>query len=215
MQHKTYVINLDHRKDRRIHISKEFDGRDEFDVVIYPAVVDEIGAIGLFKSFRSIIEEASDISLDYVIVCEDDHRFTADYESTILERYISLGLELKFDLLLGGPSKVYDVIFANDDLYWLNQFSGLQFTIIFRRFFEVILNFELEEGKAFDFELGGLSEDIYALYPSISEQVYFGYSDATLKNETVDVGTYYRVCRERMDKLYLINNYYWKLKNGF
>lgn len=214
MKHKTYIINLDHRTDRRSHIFNEFKERSEFEVVLFPAIKDKNGATGLFRSFRSVIELAADNGLPYVIICEDDHAFTSDYEPAVLDKYISLGMDFEFDLLLGGPSKVYDVLFANDDLYWVNQFSGLQFTIVFKRFFQVVLNFHLKEGSALDFELGGLSDNIFALYPSISEQVYFGYSDATDKNQDIDVSTYYKDCVDRIDRLYLINNYYNKLNGG-
>lgn len=215
MIHKVFVINRAARIERKNHIIKQFKNKNEFDVVIFNAIEHEVGSYGLFKSFQTLVSDANSKEMDYIIVCEDDHVFTENYNFENLNLYINWGIENDFDILLGGPSNVQDVVFANDEIYWTNKFSGLQFTIVFKRFYQVIMNFELEKGRNFDLELGNLSDNIYGVYPSISKQLCFGYSDVTTKNNYTNVDDYYKRCNEKLDHFYIVNNYYIALTSNF
>ncbi|WP_223582990.1 hypothetical protein [Sphingobacterium sp. GVS05A] len=212
MRHHTYVINLNNRTDRLNHIINEFSRFQEFDLKIFPAIKEENGALGLFKSFKTIVNEAQNLGLEYVIICEDDHLFTADFDINLLNRYIEIGIQAKIDLLLGGPSNIHDLIFVNDDLLWINGFTGLQFTIVFRSFYHVLKDYIMPSNTAFDLELGKLSNNIFCFYPPFSEQIYFGYSDVTEKNNQINVKEYFEQSRKKMDYFYLLSNYYSNLQ---
>ena len=208
MKHLTYVINLKNRTERLHYITTEFMKFQEFDVKIFPAIEDKNGAFGLYRSFKAIISEVQTMGVGYVIICEDDHKFTANFDMDLLNKYIEIGCHSGMDILLGGPSSIHDLIFVNDDLLWVDGFTGLQFTVVFERFFSKIKDFWLPEGCVLDIELGKISSDIFCIYPSISEQKYFGYSDVTEKNNLIDVTEYFNKCRRKMDYFYLLANYY-------
>jgi len=56
----TYVINLAERTERKAHIINQFKNKPEFAVKIVEACKHEIGAVGLWQSFRKIVQMAID-----------------------------------------------------------------------------------------------------------------------------------------------------------
>ncbi|KQB98618.1 hypothetical protein [Pedobacter sp. Hv1] len=206
-KHQTYIINLEKRTDRKLNIEKEFSAHQEFEITIFKAVERQRGALGLFQSFQKIVELAVEKELDYVIICEDDHVFTSNYNKHLLNAQIKLGQELEFDALLGGMSNVHDALFFNPNLVWVGGFTGLQFTVVFKKFYAQILPFTLGQ-KPFDLELAYLSDHIYCCYPTISTQRSYGYSDATTENNDMQVESYFETCNQKLDRLYKISQYF-------
>lgn len=178
----TYVINLPSRIDRRTHIEKEFNNRDEFDVRIVPAIRHEVGGVGLWDTMKKIISDASKMGLDYVLICEDDHQFSSLYNRENFEKCIEEAIEKNADVLCGGPSWFEDAIFASDNLFWVSRFSGTQFIIIFNRLYNKILSAGFTEDDSSDYKISDLASNKYFVHPFISTQKEFGYSDATSIN---------------------------------
>ena len=58
----------------------------------------------------------------------------------------------------------------------------MQFTVIFNKFYPVILNSDTVGNKTLDWYLSTLTDDIFVMSPYISVQKEFGYSDVTKKN---------------------------------
>lgn len=76
----TFVINLAKRTDRRRDIIEEFSNRSEFRINIVNAIEEPFGALGLWKTLCLIIRKADDEKPDYILICEDDHKFTRNYQ---------------------------------------------------------------------------------------------------------------------------------------
>ena len=207
LKHQTYIINLEKRTDRRLNIKKEFAAHDEFETTVFKAIEHQRGPLGLLWSFQKIVGLAAQQNLDYVIICEDDHVFTANYNKDLLNQQIKLGQQLEFDVLLGGMSNVHDALFFDANLVWVGGFTGLQFTVVFKRFYATILSFTLGQ-KSFDLALGELSDHIYCCYPTISTQYSYGYSDATTANNSIAVETYFETCNKKLDRLYKISQHF-------
>lgn len=206
-KHPTYIINLEKRVDRKQHIEKEFAPHQEFEISIFKAIEQKRGSLGLFQSFQNIVALAATQDLAYVIICEDDHVFTPNYNQHLFNEQIKLGQQLEFDVLLGGMSNVHDTLFFNSNLVWVGGFTGLQFTVIFKQFYETILSFTLGS-KPFDLALGQLSDHIYCCYPTISTQRSFGYSDATIANNEIAVESYFETCNQKLDRFNKIAQYF-------
>lgn len=206
-KHQTYIINLEKRIDRKVNIQKEFATYEEFDITIFKAIEHQRGSLGLFQSFQKIVGLAAEQNLDYVIICEDDHVFTANYNKHLFNAQIKLGWQLGFDILLGGMSNVHDALFFNSNLVWVGGFTGLQFTVVFRKFYDTILSFTLGE-KPFDLALGELSNHIYCCYPTISSQYSYNYSDATINNNNIEVEAYFQTCNKKLERLNKISQYF-------
>lgn len=186
MKIPTYIINLETRTDRREHIEKEFRGRNEFSPKIVAAHTHAYGNIGLWNTIKHIISELAEPDYDFILICEDDHIFTESYSVPFLEHAIAEAKALNADVLSGGVSWFEDTVQISETLFWIKQFSGTQFVIIFRKFFPAILTAEFTEHDTADYKMTLLSDHIYFMHPFISEQKEFGYSDATAKNNGTD-----------------------------
>ncbi len=178
----TYIINLKKRIDRKENILKEFSGREEYTFQIVDAFEHPIGAFGLWTTIKYILRNLVDCEKDFIIICEDDHQFTKFYSKERLFKAIASAKNKNADILLGGVSWVGQCIEADESIFWIKKFTGLQFTVIFKKFIEVILTASFTEKEDADFKISSLTDKKYLMYPFISNQKEFGYSDITFSN---------------------------------
>lgn len=178
----TYIINLKHRTDRREHIIREFANRPEFLVEFVDACEHTVGAMGLWQSICKIISSAEKECKEFVLIAEDDHQFTSEYNHTYLSDCIAECISENGDVLLGATSWFDSALPVSDKLHWVGRFTGTQFMIIFRKFYRSILEAPFKEGDNADFKIGSLTMDKFFMSHPISTQVYFGYSDITVRN---------------------------------
>jgi len=209
----TYIINLASRPDRREHILQEFTGRDEFDITLVTPLPACNGAVSLWHTIRHILQNLLKPDAPYLLLCEDDHIFTPDYNPEPLFQAIATAQDMEAGLLSGGVSWVTSCIQVSEQLFWMEKFSGLQFTIIFRRLFPVILNAVFENGDAADYKMSSLTGSKYFIYPFISTQKDFGYSDVTSRNNTERrVEELFKTTTENIQILKNVADYYDKRK---
>src|SRR5665213_1012951 len=182
IQIPVFVINLKSRTDRKQHILQQFHEKKEFDVHIVEACEHKNGAIGLWKSITNILQELINTEIDFVIICEDDHEFTKEYNKEYLFECIAEAKENEADILLGGVSWFTTMIEVSENLFWVEKFTGTQFTILFRKFFNNILEADFGNHDSADYKICSLTENKFFMNPFISVQKDFGYSDATTKN---------------------------------
>jgi len=178
----TFIINLKRRIDRKKNIEKEFEGRSEFIITFIEACEHSIGAVGLWKTMKNIIQVAIANNFDYILICEDDHQFTENYSKDWLLHCIDEVRKKNADILIGGVNWFEDAVPVSNDLFWVNIYNGNQFIIIFNSFYNKILDAVFSEHDAADYKISALSSNKYYIHPFISVQKEFGYSDATSKN---------------------------------
>ncbi|MCS3554288.1 MULTISPECIES: hypothetical protein [unclassified Sphingobacterium] len=188
MKIPTYIINLKHRTDRYKNIVQEFEDRNEFNLTVFTAVENKIGSIGLWQSLLQIINIAKSNKLGYVLICEDDHLFTNEYNVEKLNEQIKYVSKIRGEILLGGVSWFDYSVKVNDRLYWINEFTGTQFLIVFANFYDKILDYKFYEGiETIDSMISKLSDKIFVSFPIVSIQRDTGYSDVTQKNDSKGV----------------------------
>ncbi|MGC4233869.1 MAG: hypothetical protein QM594_12900 [Niabella sp.] len=209
-----FAINLKSRPDRKAHIESEFEGQMGFATHVEEATEHTKGAIGLWKSIRKIVTKANNESLEYILLCEDDHCFTEHYNYKFLQQSVRDAQEKKADLLCGGVSWFKTGIQISKNLFWVEKFSGLQFTIIFRKFYQKILCVkDFSEYDAADYKLSDLTNKKFVIYPYMSTQKDFGYSDVTLRNNLRGrVEQLFADSSERFELLRNIKDYYSGIK---
>ena len=190
----TYIINLKSRPERRLSVLNEFSNNPipfpqdngepicKFALNVVNAIQDKNGAIGLWKSIKYIIEDLTGSTEEYILICEDDHQFTEEFSIDTLLQRIAEAQNFGGDILLGGISWCNNAISVNSHLFWVDRFSGLQFVIIFRQFFSTILQASFNEYDCADYKISDLTDKKFVIYPFISVQKDFGYSDITPKN---------------------------------
>lgn len=179
----TYVINLKERIERKEHISKEFEGKTEFGVTFVEACTHTIGGVGLWNSIVKIIEQAVEEDDDVILICEDDHYFTEHYSKEFLFENIINAHEQGADILSGGIGGFGYAVPVAKNRYWVDWLWCTQFIVVYKKFFQKILDYEFKDDDTADGVISQLSNNLMTLYPFISKQKEFGYSDITQGNK--------------------------------
>ncbi|MFC6101241.1 glycosyltransferase family 25 protein [Olivibacter domesticus] len=178
----TFIINLKSRDDRKDHILKEFQDKNIFNLTVIEAVKHSIGALGLWITVKGIVLQALNQELEMIIICEDDHKFTDMYNEACFLSAVEKAKNIDADLLLGGVSWFEDIVQVDEGIFWISRFNGLQFTVIFKKFYEKILDIDFDIYDNADIKLSLFTEQAFVIHPFISVQKEFGYSDITRKN---------------------------------
>ncbi|MBZ4190589.1 hypothetical protein [Niabella beijingensis] len=210
---RTYILNLEKRTDRQAHVLNEFNGRDEFNIELVRPVKHDIAAVSLWNTIKYILRELVDSAEEHILLCEDDHQFTKNYSKERLFEAIAEAKSLNADILSGGVSWWEDAVPISNKLFWVKKFSGLQFTIIFKKFFSKILFAEFGNMNAADYKISGLSNKSFFCHPFISTQKEFGYSDVTTKNNGSErVEKLFAMTEQRCNHLTFFSVFYKKIK---
>ena len=178
-----YVINLKSRKDRKQHIKAQFQGKQEFKLTWIDAVKHPIGAVGLWQSMVKAIETAIENDDDIMVICEDDHAFTPAYSKEYLLANIFGANEQGAELLSGGIGGFGTAVPVAPNRSWVDWFWCTQFIVLFKPLFQKILDYEFKESDTADGVLSKLAKDKMTMFPFISFQTDFGYSDVTRAND--------------------------------
>ena len=178
----TYIINLPKRQDRLVHVLSQFDGKKEFDINIIEATEHDVGAVGLWISICRIVKMASERDEDVIIICEDDHKFTTHYNKDSFVSSIYEAHRLGANILLGGILGGFNLMLPlKYDFSWMNSFWGTQFVVVYRSFFNAILSEPFNNDDAADTKFSSMTSNKFVMYPMISVQKDFGYSDIATK----------------------------------
>lgn len=178
----TFVINLQQRTDRKTNVLKEFSGREEFKLTLVEPKQHAVARISLWNTVKYIIEYLTRPEEEYIVICEDDHQFTDCYKKEFLYECIEQANDRNADILSGGVSALDHFVRVSEKIVWMGNFSGLQFTVVYQRFFKTLLNAFFTDTDAADMKISKLTENKYFIFPFISTQKEFGYSDVTPLN---------------------------------
>lgn len=182
----TYIINLKSRPERKANVLNQFEGKSEFLVTVVEAIYEKPGLLGLWKTMKHILKEFVKENDNLILICQDDHQFTVNYSYETLKQSIREAIKLDADILLGGVSWFQTAFQTSSLLFWTEKFSGLQFVIIFRNFFKPLLDLDLDGFDAGDYRISAFTDKKWFIYPYISTQADYGYSDVTLKNNKAE-----------------------------
>lgn len=205
----TYIINLKKRSDRLNHIKKQFSDKPEFDIIIIEAISHSIGAIGLWESTINIVKMAQQRDLEYVLICEDDFQFTKKYNIKKLQHCISEAYKKECDVLLGGIHWFNSALKVAPDLFWVDVFTATHFMIIFRKFFSTVLEADFGPTDISDLKIADLTDNKLVIYPFISTQKEFGYSDITPQHsEAGHIDSLFKVTSKMLMQLNSVRKFY-------
>ncbi len=209
-----YAVNLRSRLDRRKHIISQFKGREEFDFTLLDAIESESAKLGLWKSLCLTVQKAKERKLDYFIFCEDDHIFTPHYNAAYLRKNIEGAFKQKSDILCGGIGGTDIAIPISKNRFCIGEFYCTQFVVIFSNLYDTILEYSFQEGDTTDGVLSVIAKSKMTIYPFVSTQRSFGYSDVTPQNNYYNIENYFRVTDDYLSKLHKISlhyNYPWSI----
>ena len=198
----TYVINLKERTDRYEHTLAQFAGKTEFDLHILEACRGDNGRVALWNSILRVINAAVEHDDDVVVLCEDDHTFTSFYNKEYLFKNIIEANEQGVELLSGGVGGFNHAVPLSANRYWMDSFYCTQFLILYKPIFRKILQAEFKDTDTADGMLSLITSHKMMLYPFVSVQTDFGYSDVTERNhqERELIETYFINTADRLRK---------------
>lgn len=178
-----YIPNLPQRTDRRKSIEAQYSGRTEYSLHLLTPVPDVTPTHSLWKTFVSVVKLEREKRTNFFVFGEDDHVFTEDYSFDFLLTCIKEADQLQADTLSGGLGWVSTPMQVSERLFWLHRFNGMQFTVVFKRFYDRIIQVAEEaNGYTLDWKLSEISDRNFCMYPEISRQQEFGYSDLSVSN---------------------------------
>ena len=207
-----HVINNVNRKDRYNNIKKNFSSKEQFQVTIHTPISNATASVSLWLTIKKIITTINPKNA-YFILVEDDHEFCTNYSFELLKKSIEAANNLKADILCGGVSWFKTGVQISNELFWIEKFSGLQFTIIFKRFYTTILESHFADYDHADYKISDLTNKKFVIHPYISFQKDFGYSDVTVRNNlSRRVEKLFAESSKRLELLKTIKRYYTKLE---
>jgi hypothetical protein len=206
----TYVINLKERTERLSHIKKQFKGKDEFDLTIVEACEHKNGRIGLWNSIVKIIKIAIANKDDVIIICEDDHLFTENYSKEYFFSNIRNAYTQGADFISGGIGGYGIAVSASKNRYWIDWLYCTQFVVIFECFYNEIISYDFKEEDTADGVLSKLSSNKMTIYPFVSIQKDFGYSDVTINNNWNKglITQHFEVTDKRLSQVHTVATFY-------
>ncbi|WP_312330339.1 hypothetical protein [Sphingobacterium sp.] len=170
MQISTYIVYGNDRLYESFQIEKQFVDRKEFIIKNIAYEDDGNELLCHWKAFQSVIKSALNDDEDVILICEADHIFTKGYDKQVLFDCIFQAAHLGADIILGGVTQSPQSIMVDDNLCWIDSFRSSQFILVFRDFFQVLLETSIDETESFDVKLSNLTGNKYVIHPFISSK---------------------------------------------
>lgn len=200
-QISTHIIHLPERLDRETLLYSQYADRKELSIKSIEACRHTQGAIGLWNSICQAVSQAKVSGEDAVLICEDDHVFTKDYRKDAFFRYVYEAAAYGSDLLSGGVGGFGNAIRVTDELFWVDWLWCTQFIVIYKKAYDTILQADFKETDVADEFLSKILLNKMVIFPFISKQLDFGYSDVTSNNnEKGKISSHFANAEERFLK---------------
>jgi GR25 family glycosyltransferase involved in LPS biosynthesis len=183
-----YIINLEDRIDRKLHIIAEMIKMPQVSYEIIAAIRDETKTC--FASHLKCIQQAKDNSFPYVLIIEDDAIFT-DNCISIFNSVFDEIKNIHWDMLYLGanlnsnPSRITSTLLKLSGAYASHAY------MVHERFYDTILNLQLDVEIDVCYTKLMLNNNIYMCDPMIAYQlpsysdlqyVYRDYNEAIDRN---------------------------------
>ena len=163
-----------------------------------------MGCLCSRQSILKIIKQVKNGDDDVIIICEDDHMFTEHYDKSRFIQNLIEASDQGVELLSGGIGGFGNAIPVTQNRYWIDWLWCTQFIVLYRPIFRKILEYEFDDTDTADGVLSELTSHKMVLYPFISIQHDFGYSDVTRSNNEINemITTHFRNANEKMNIYY-------------
>lgn len=183
MKPPIYVIHDQRRADRAklLHQELEAQGLHVDDIHMMPAVYRENPADGIAEAHKACIRHCMGTNEPFAIIMEDDVQFTC---GGAFRYFLDTAMQAPTgDLFMGGCYTVRNMRQVADNVVRLDGFSSTHLYIVYRSFFQRLL--EAEPGVHLDQWLSKSGAVIHACYPFAARQ-YNGFSDNVKKEVNYD-----------------------------
>lgn len=137
------------------NVLREFSDKKEFNIEWIKSAhllhgIDE-------ECLNSIVNKSLKDEDDFIIICFENHRFKDNYNFVNLLKYIYMANIHKADILFGNGDEIDFMCEIQDELCWVNSVKGANFIILFRFFFDKLLDLNLNNEIDFSEQISTLS----------------------------------------------------------
>jgi len=211
----TFVITQKERTDRLEHIRQQFADKPEFNISLINLIEDSAGAIGLWHTIKYIIQNKTGSSDNFIVICHDDHQFTDTYSRQMLLNCIIEADNTNADVLLGGVSWYRTALGISDNLFLIDRFLGLNFVIIYSRFFERFIKAKFGATDVVSYKISELATRKIVMHPFIAMQKEPGCPELVVENSTTDYPLEsFENAAAQMDLLIKVKGFYQSLPSA-
>ena len=211
----TFVITSKERTERLEHIWQQFADKTEFNVSVINLIDDSKGAIGVWHTIKHIIQNKIDSNDNFIVICQDDHQFTDTYSKEMLLNCIVEADNSNADVLLGGVSWYRTALGISDNLFLIDRFLGLNFVIIYSRFFERFIKAKFDTKDVVSYKISELATRKIVMHPFIGMSKEPGYPELIPENNTTDYPLEsFESAAAQMDLLNKVRRFYQSLPNA-
>ncbi|MFB6453876.1 sulfotransferase [Chitinophaga sp. Hz27] len=175
----TYIIHSKEREEELICIKNQFLDKKEFEVNLIKGGVERISVMNLWNSIVKIVKTAVDAEDDVIIICDDSHKFTQNYNREYFINNVIEAFLQGADILSGGVTGFGYAVPVATNRYWVDYLKGAQFIVIYRKIFLKILEVQFTEIDTIDGILSAISDSKMVIHPFISALKYSSHPDGS------------------------------------
>jgi glycosyl transferase family 25 len=192
----TFIINLEKRTDRKIHMLNEISKLNCDTYEFIPAISNTDPKVGCNLSHQYCIQLAKERNLEYVLILEDDVMFENNIND-ILKKALNAVGEYEWNLLYLGGNLKGEAYHKHDHLLQVTSVNTTHAYIIHKRFYDTVL--ELPTSTIIDYHYRRLASkyNMYMCSPMVAYQMP-SYSDLT--NQLVDYSLEMKINFNRLVK---------------
>ena len=140
----------------------------------------KVNNLSTYSVWNAIIK-ATDISMrnndELFIIATEDHSYTPFYTENFLMKSIIDGFKRGIDILLGNINDFEFAVPVSKNLFWIDNYKGSSFTIIYNSLYEKILSYNPTEGKTFENIFSEITPHKMVLYPFISNRRTYSFKN--------------------------------------
>lgn len=163
----TYIINLKHRVDRRIHMIEEMK-KLACSYEFIEGIIDESKTC--FQSHRKCIQLAKENNLPYVLILEDDAMFESNVLDILLQTFDEIQ-NLNWDMFFLGANLHAPVLRISNSIVKLNGAYAAHAYLVHERFYDTILNLPHECEMDVHYDKLMRDHNVYMCDPMIAYQL--------------------------------------------
>lgn len=176
IQISTYLIPQQSADLQTAEFLNQFISRKEFEIIDFLDLKAEANSHDYWSCLRQIIQMSNEREDDVIVICDNEHVFCEDYDKRVLFSSIFQGAYLGADIILGGMSDTRQVVVVNDYLSWIDAFQYCPFMIVYRSFFELIMDSNFVQTDISNHLFSELTFNKYVIHPSISSTRKIGFA---------------------------------------
>jgi hypothetical protein len=200
-----YVITT----SNTVAVERQFYGKNEFKVVSVDQDNGQPGSMDQWPTIKKIAGKALEDDEDIIVVCDENHVFSDHYSLDFLLTNILAAHQYGADYLSCGKGRFDKAVPVTKCLYWINQCLSTQFLVIYKKFFQRILDESIQEGIPASVILSDMTSNKMLLFPFISAKTDV---DSTKANDCIPVKNIF-ISQDPAMRLTRIRDFYCSCNN--